>query len=199
VIVEKQKKNLKETKTSFLKLPLLLFKKAKRMSSTNPSGSSTPNTGWASRSGTDSIDVVKQENIELKKQIEMLMQRVSLLELKMSQGSPDTVSIASPPAASTQSRNHQVGRSSSGRKSIPYELRNAKQHQNRMEYLLKKMKQSENWQYDTIVDVQLYCAGSDIAGSGEEYFKRAVLECGGDLETIKDIDTLLAILQSQNT
>jgi hypothetical protein len=70
-----------------------------------------------------------------------------------------------------------------------------------MEYLLRKIKQShkENWKYDTIVDVQLYCAGSDIAGSGQEYFKRAVLECGGDLETIKDIDTLLAILQSQNT
>lgn len=175
------------------------------MSSTNPSGSSTPNTGPAARNNTESIDVVKLENIELKKQIEMLMQRVSLLELKMSEvaGSPDTVSpcpsIASPPAV----RNQPAARSSSGRRSIPYDHRNAKQHQNRMEYLLRKIKQSsnENWPYDTIVDVQLYCAGSDIPGTGQEYFKRAVLECAGEegLETIKDIDTLLAILQSHNT
>ena len=172
----------------FLKTAVFGF--LQRMSS-NPS----PIAGPASRNETDSIYVVKLENIELKKQIEMLSQRVSLLELKMSQGSPDTVSPASPPA---QLRNQAAARSSSGRKSIPYELRNAKQHHNRMEYLLKKMKQSsnENWTYDTIVDVQLYCAGSDIAGTGEEYFKRAVLECGADLETIKDIDTLLAILQN---
>jgi hypothetical protein len=129
----KSQKKFKEDKNVFFKTAVSI------LSSTNPSGCSTPNTGPAARNNAESIDVVKLENIELKKHIEMLMQCVSLLELKMSEvtGSPHTISpcpsIASPPAARLSTR------SSSGRRSIPYDLRNTKQHQNRMEYLLRKI------------------------------------------------------------
>ena len=154
----------------------------------------------------ESIDALKYENAELKKQVDMLMHRMSSLELRYANSpasglsprgivpvghSPRGIAPSSPVAATP------------GRKTIPFDKRSTKQHQNRMDYLLRKIKNAdkETWTYDAIADVQSYSVATNIPSAGNEFFKKAVVECAGDngLDTIPDIDVLMAILQSYNT
>lgn len=176
-------------------------------SSNNPSGYSSPSTDMQ-----ESIHNLKHENMELKKQVDLLVQRISLLEVRYNQAtmtpstiSPDASVASSSPNSPPTTRPPIPSFPSAGtpgRKTIPYDQRTAKQHQNRMDYLLRKIKNTdkETWAYDAIADVQTYCVERNIAGAGQDFFKNAVLECAGEngVATITNIDILLGILQAYN-
>lgn len=150
----------------------------------------------------ESIDALKYENAELKKQVDMLMNRMSSLELQYANSPASAPSVPSMAPSSPGAAASGTG-ATPGRKTIPFDKRSTKQHQNRMDYLLRKIKNAdkETWTYDAIADVQTYSVATNIPSAGNEFFKKAVIECAGDngLDTITDIDVLMAILQSYNT
>ena len=177
----------------------------------NPDDPSTPDMDTT-------IRCLREENDELKKQVEELSTRLSRYELNTTvtrQGPQGPVASRtqrtqgpqqSPVATNLPNRGtgffaaaSTTSRSSVGRKSIPFDRRNAKQHQGRMAYLLKKLEGNTTvWTQDSIADLQAYFVSSDIAGAGSEFFQLAVVALSGEngAETITDIDTFLAILQS---
>jgi hypothetical protein len=87
-----------------------------------------------------------------------------------------------------------------GRKTIEFSHRTAKQHKNRMKYLLKNMEKGPNqkWNQDTIADVIEYCKNTEIEEAGTIFFQQAIacITRDYDVATDMDIDTLVAILQS---
>lgn len=136
------------------------------------------------------ITHLREENEDLRRQIEELSTRLSLYE---------------PEQGPSTRRNHEGGSSSAaassgggnvGRKSIPFPNRSAKQHQGRMAYLLKKLEMQHTWTQDSIADLQAYFVSTDIPGAGNEFFRLAVVAFAGEngLQTITDIDTFLAML-----
>ena len=160
------------------------------------------------------IRCLREENDELKRQIEQLSARLSLCEIETQQHASSGPSGPSGPygssaAASRQARQDTRYPSNAstasaaasggvGRKSIPFFRRNAKQHQGRIAYLLKKLEKSKSsWSQDAIADLQEYFISSDIPGAGHNFFKLAVVAFAGEnaIETITDIDTFIAMLQ----
>jgi hypothetical protein len=144
------------------------------------------------------IQSLRDENNDLKKQIDDLTRRVALYEMNLSPAATGPVSsdpgnanraAATAPATVAASEGTHVGR-----KSVPFSRRNSKQHQGRMTYLLKKLEMgtSQTWTQDAIADLHTYCT------SDEEFFKKAVVAYEG-ADSIADMDVFIAMLQSHNS
>jgi hypothetical protein len=126
--------------------------------------------------------VLREENNNLKKQIEELTQKLAQYEIQ--EGTRTTATNG--PATN-----------SVGRRSIPFHQRNVKQHQGRMKYLLTKLETKQQWNQDTIIDLREYCVNSNIQGAGQDFLRSAIVAYGGEssLAVITDIDLFIAMLQ----
>lgn len=137
------------------------------------------------------ISSLREENEDLKRQMDELLSRLSLYEdnngAAIGTASRSRVALGLPSSV----------RGNAGRKSIPFATRTPKQHQGRMAYLLKKLEMQDTWSQDAIADLQEYCISQDIIGAGSEFFRTAIVAFAGEsaIETITDIDTFLAMIQ----
>lgn len=153
-----------------------------------------PDDQAAEESKDSTIAHLREENEDLKRQIEELSTRLSLYEPGATNNDPDSRPSSSPAASGPIG--HHSGGGNVGRKSIPFASRSAKQHQGRMTYLLKKLETRHIWSQDAIADLQAYFVSPHIPGAGTNFFRQAVVAFSGEsgLETITDIDTFLAML-----
>jgi hypothetical protein len=128
--------------------------------------------------------VLQEENNNLKKQIEEFTRKLAQYEI---QEGARTSTINGPATNSV------------GRRSIPFHQRNIKQYQGRMKYLLTKLETNQQWNQDTIADLQEYCTNFNIQGAGQDFLRTAIVAYGGEssLAVITDIDIDLFISMLQ--
>jgi hypothetical protein len=135
------------------------------------------------------IQQLREENSELSRQVAELTTRLSRYEIQDGAATTNNARTSSP------TTNDRAG---VGRKSIPFNRRNARQHQGRMAYLLKKLETKQSWTLDAIADLQAYCTAADIAGAGRIFYDAAVLAYAGENghTIVPDLDTFIAMIQS---
>ncbi len=124
--------------------------------------------------------MLKEENDELRRKIQELSCRLSRYELE-----EEHVPLIEPPRAAA-----------TGRRTISFVNRSAKQHQGRMNYLVKKLEKGthEIWSQEAIADIISYCTVSNVPGSGPEFLARAAAAYG--VEDLPNMDDFVAILQA---
>lgn len=130
--------------------------------------------------GGDELQLLKEENQELRRKVNELSTRLSRYELEDEQ----PLVLEPSPAAAT------------GRRTISFANRSAKQHQGRMNYLVKKLDKGtrEIWSQEAIADIISYSSESSIPGSGPEFRMRAAAAYG--LENLPNLDDFAAMLQA---
>jgi len=165
------------------------------------------------------IQTLRDENKDLKKQIQELTRRLASHEMSSSGASagdpgrfvfdPEEAIAAGGPGGvpgevpgflfqapgAPADRSFATEGTHVGRKSLPFGRRNSKQHQGRMTYLLKKLEMgtSQAWTQDAIADLHTYCT------SDPEFFRKAVVVYTGNSDMIQDMDVFIAMLQSHNS
>ncbi len=138
------------------------------------------------------INNLKEENSNLKSQIDDLTRRLARYEIHQNSSDEGNEADEADEGGEADQNDSQAARRTNnrGRKSIPFHRRNPKQHQGRIAYLLKLLEKrsAHRWNQDLIADLQSYCV------SDESFLKQALQTYLGD-DTI-DLDTFIAILQS---
>ena len=130
--------------------------------------------------GGGELQMLKEENDELRRRVQELSSRLARYELEDEQ----------PPLMEPRQA------AATGRKTISFANRSAKQHQGRMNYLVKKLEKGtrEIWSQEAIADIISYCSESNVPGSGPEFRMRAAAAYG--LEDLQNLDDFAAILQA---
>ena len=145
------------------------------------------------------ISQLREENNALTQQIAELSTRLARYEMGPATNASDTRSALPALSAHPIHPTNDRGGISAGRKSIPFDRRDTRQHQGRMAYLLKKLEaKHSSWNLDAVADLQAYCVATDIAGAGAEFYRNAVIAYAGESgdSIITDLDTLIAMIQS---
>jgi hypothetical protein len=140
------------------------------------------------------IRQLREENSDLNRQISELSARLSRYELQQD-GAATNARAEGPriPAGHTTASRNTVGR-----RSIAFEHRNARQHQGRMAYLLKKLETKQSWTLDAVADLQAYCVSTTIDGAGNTFYNSAIKAYAGEdgHSFIEDLDALIAMIQT---